>query len=130
MNFCDDCDSLIKPKKDDNGIVRDYCGDCGEFKGEETSESTGSIAIPNEAREELEEDPEGAVFRIKCQCLNQVSIFRINFKHLEVIFNIWNPFFSNWNQASFFGFLASIYWNLASQFTFLAFSFLDTGFNT
>jgi len=59
MNFCDDCDSLIKPKKDDNGIVRDYCGDCGEFKGEETSENTGSIAIPNEAREELEEDPEG-----------------------------------------------------------------------
>ena len=59
MNFCDELyTQLIKPK-DDNGIVRDYCGDCGEFKGEETSESTGSIAIPNEAREELEEDPEG-----------------------------------------------------------------------
>ena len=57
MNFCEDCDGLLQPKKDGNGNVRPFCMDCGEFKDGEVS--SGSIAIPNDAREDVENDPEG-----------------------------------------------------------------------
>lgn len=59
MDFCEDCDSLLQPKKHpESGEVLSYCPDCEEFKDGEVS-NPGTIAIPNEAREDIENDPEG-----------------------------------------------------------------------
>ena len=57
MDFCKDCDGLLQPRKDEQGNIGSFCMDCGEFKDGEISVS--SITIPNEARDNIENDPEG-----------------------------------------------------------------------
>lgn len=58
MDFCEDCDTLLQPKKNDDGQVLSFCPDCAEFKDGDIS-SSGTISVPNEAREDIENDPEG-----------------------------------------------------------------------
>lgn len=55
MDFCDECDSLLQPRKNNEGKVVAFCPDCNEFK-DGSGNSVNTISITDEDRED---DPEG-----------------------------------------------------------------------
>ena len=54
MDFCDVCDSLLKPKRID-GIVVSWCPICKENRD---GDAATTISVENEARKEIENDPD------------------------------------------------------------------------
>lgn len=54
MDFCDECDSLLKPKRVDDAVVS-WCPICKEYRD---GDAPKTISVENAARKEIENDPD------------------------------------------------------------------------